>query len=65
MIHKKIFLFVFLIVFVNIMFYLIPTFAPSVKRTFILPYQLWFMALVIFLVFLPHKKTLIHRINKN
>ena len=64
MIHKNIFLMVFLLVFVNLAMYLTPTFAPSIKRELIMPYQLWFSGLAILIAFLPHKKNLIDKINK-
>jgi len=64
MIHKNILLLLFLLVFVNFVMYLTPTFAPSVKRELIVPYQLWFSGLAILFIFLPYKKTLIYKINK-
>ena len=64
MIHKKILLLMFLLVFVNLTMYLIPTFSPSMKKEFIMPYQLWFNGLAVLLAFLPQKKNLIDKINK-
>ena len=55
---------IFLLVFVNLTMYLIPTFAPSMKKEFIMPYQLWFNGLAVLLAFLPQKKNLIDKINK-
>ena len=55
---------IFLLVFVNLSLYLIPTFAPSMKKEFIMPYQLWFNGLAVLLAFLPQKKNLISKINK-
>ena len=49
MIHKNILLLIFLLVFVNLSLYLIPTFAPSMKKEFIMPYQLWFNGLAVLL----------------
>ena len=54
----------FLLVFVNLTMYLIPTFSPSTKKEFIMPYQLWFNGLAVLLAFLPQKKNLIDKINK-
>ena len=64
MIHKKIFLLIFLLIFVNLAMYLTPTFAPNIKKEFIIPYQLWFNGLAIFITFLPSKKNLINLVNK-
>ena len=64
MIHKNILLLIFLLIFVNLTMYLIPTFAPSMKKEFIMHYQLWFNGLAVLLAFLPHKKNLIDKINK-
>ena len=64
MIHKNILLLIFLLVFVNLSMYLIPTFAPSMKKEFIMAYQLWFNGLAVLLAFLPQKKNLISKINK-
>jgi len=44
--------------------YLTPTFAPSIKRELILPYQLWFSGLAILIAVLPYEKDLINKINK-
>ena len=64
MIHKNLLSMIFLLVFVNILMYLVPTFAPSLKQEFIIPYQLWFSGLAILWAFLPSKKNLINKINK-
>lgn len=64
MIHKNLFLMFFLLIFVNLMMYLTPTFAPSIKRELILPYQLWFSGLAILIAVLPYEKDLINKINK-
>ena len=64
MIHKNLLSMIFLLVLVNILMYLVPTFAPSLKREFIIPYQLWFSGLAILWAFLPSKKNLIYKINK-
>jgi hypothetical protein len=64
MIHKNILLMIFLLVFVNLTMFLIPTFSPSMTKAQIMPYQLWFNGLAIMFAFLPHKKNLIDKINK-
>lgn len=64
MIHKNVFLLIFLLVFVNIAMFLIPTFSTSTSRELIMPYQLWFNGLAILMAFLPTKKHLIDKINK-
>ena len=63
-IHKNLLLLIFLLVFVNLTMLLIPTFAPSMSQKLIMPYQLWFNGLAVMFAFLPHRKTLIDKINK-
>jgi hypothetical protein len=64
MIHRNILTVIFLLVFVNLSLYLIPSFSPSMKKEYIVPYQLWFGGLAILWAFLPQKKNLINKINK-
>jgi|MDTE01.1.fsa_nt_gb hypothetical protein len=64
MIHRNLLTMIFLLVFVNLSLYLIPSFAPSMKKEYIVPYQLWFSGLAILWAFLPQKKNLINKINK-
>ena len=64
MIHKNVFLLIFLLIFVNISLFLIQSFSTSMSRELIVPYQLWFNGLAILMAFLPTKKHLIDKINK-
>ena len=62
MIHKNILLLLFLLVFVNLAMFLIPSFSTSMTKQLIMPYQLWFNGLAILMVFLPTKKHLLDKI---
>jgi hypothetical protein len=62
MIHKNVFLLIFLLVFVNLAMFLIPSFSTSMTKQLIMPYQLWFNGLAILMVFLPTKKHLLDKI---
>ena len=55
MIQKQILLYIFLIIFINFSLFLIPTISPNINTGLILPYQMWFNGLALFLVLFPKK----------